>query len=79
LVQSKYGKAFQGTNTLLQEATKLFDTLDGRRTNVSSLTENLLQRLKTFKESASDKDKLVLVFATQRPLTEDEGVSWNLG
>ncbi|MCC6845614.1 MAG: AIPR family protein [Bacteroidetes bacterium] len=74
LVQSKYGKAFQGTNTLLQEATKLFDTLEGRRPNLSSLTENLLQRLRTFRDSASPKDKLVLVFATQRPLTDDERI-----
>ncbi len=74
LIQSKYGKAFQGTNTLLQEAVKLFDTLDGRRTNLSSLTENLLQRIKTFKDSASPKDKLILVYATQRPLTDDEKI-----
>jgi len=72
LVQSKYGKAFQGTNTLLQEATKLFDTLDGKRSNLSSLAESLLQRLKTFRSSASPKDKLILLFATQRPLTADE-------
>ena len=72
LVQSKYGKAFQGTNTLLQEAQKIIDTLDGKRTNLSSLATNLLQRLTTFRNSSSAKDKLVLVFATQRPLTEDE-------
>lgn len=72
LVQSKYGKAFQGTNTLLQEAQKLIDTLDGQRQNLSSLTSSLLQRLQTFRTAASPKDKLVLVFATQRPLTEDE-------
>lgn len=72
LVQSKYGKAFQGTNTLLQEAQKLIDTLDGKRSNLSSLTENLVQRLNTFKTSASDKDKFVLLFATQRTLTDDE-------
>ena len=72
LVQSKYGKAFQGTNTLLQEAQKLIDTLDNKRTNLSSLAENLVQRLQTFRSAASDKDKFVLVFATQRPLNSDE-------
>ena len=72
LVQSKYGKAFQGTNTLLQEAQKLIDTLDGQRQNLSSLAAGVLQRLQTFRATASPKDKLVLVFATQRPLTEDE-------
>jgi len=72
LVQSKYGKAFQGTNTLLQEAQKLIDTLDNKRPNLSSLAENLVQRLQTFRSAASDKDKFVLVFATQRPLNSDE-------
>jgi hypothetical protein len=72
LVQSKYGKAFQGTNTLLQEAQKLIDTLDNKRPNLSSLSAGVLQRLQTFRASASPKDKLILLFATQRPLTEDE-------
>lgn len=72
LVQSKYGKAFQGTNTLLQEAQKLIDTLDGKRPNLSSLAAGVLQRLQTFRASASPKDKLILLFATQRPLNEDE-------
>lgn len=72
LVQSKYGKAFQGTNTLLQEAQKIIDTLDSKRPNLSSLAANVLQRILTFRSTASPKDKLVLVFATQRPLTEDE-------
>jgi hypothetical protein len=72
LVQSKYGKAFQGTNTLLQEAQKLIDTLDNKRTNLSSLAENLVQRLQTFRSNASNIDKIVLVFATQRPLNNDE-------
>ncbi len=72
LVQSKYGKAFQGTNTLLQEAQKLIDTLDGQRPNLSSLAAGVLQRLQTFRNSASPKDKLILLYATQRPLTIDE-------
>lgn len=72
LVQSKYGKAFQGSSTLLQEAQKLIDTLDGQRTNLSSLAENLIQRLQTFRINASGKDKFVLVFATQCPLNDAE-------
>ena len=55
LIQSKYGKAFQGTNTLMQEAQKLIDTLDGQRQNLSSLAANLLQRLQTFRQTASAK------------------------
>lgn len=72
LVQSKYGSAFSGTNTLLEEAQKLIDTLDGKRPRLSSLAGGLVERLQTFRKQASDKDRLVLVFATQRPLSETE-------
>ncbi len=72
LVQSKYGKAFQGTSTLLQEGQKLIDTLDCKRTHLSSLAENLIQRLQNFRSKASKKDKFVLIFATQKTLTEEE-------
>jgi hypothetical protein len=72
LVQSKYGSAFSGTNTLLEEAQKLIDTLDGKRIRLSSLAEGLVERLQTFRKQASENDKLILVFATQRPLSEPE-------
>lgn len=72
LVQSKYGSAFVGTSTLIEEAQKVIDTIDGKRTNLSSLASGLVERLQTFRQQASDKDKLVLVFAVQRPLSEDE-------
>ncbi len=45
LVQSKYGKAFQGTTTLFDEGRKVIDTLDGQRPRLSSLAEGLLERL----------------------------------
>jgi len=72
LVQSKYGSAFAGTRTLLEEAQKLIDTVDGERSNLSSLAAGLVERLQTFRAQASEKDKMVLVYATQRPLSEDE-------
>jgi len=72
IVQSKYGKAFQGTTTLLEESQKIIDTLDGRRPKLSSLAEGLLERLTNFRRQASDRDKICLVFATEYPLTEDE-------
>src|ERR1700749_1423104 len=72
LIQSKYGKAFAGTDTLLIESQKLIDTLDGQRTNLSSLTKDVVQRLQQFRSAASDKDRLVVVFATVEPLTEVE-------
>jgi hypothetical protein len=47
VVQSKYGKAFRGTATLLEEGQKIIETLDGRRPHLSSLAEGLLERLVT--------------------------------
>ena len=72
LIQSKYGTAFQGSSTLLVEAQKLIDTLDGKRNNLSSVSKELLKRIQTFKDSASPKDKLVLVYATNKNLNDDE-------
>jgi len=68
LVQSKYGSAFQGAATLLHEGQKVIDTLDGKRLNLSSLAEGLLERLVTFRKSASEHDRIVLLFATERLL-----------
>jgi hypothetical protein len=72
LVQSKYGSALAGIKTILEEAQKLIDTVDGKRNNLSGLAAGLAERIQTFLLQASDKDKIVLVYATQRSLTEDE-------
>jgi hypothetical protein len=72
LVQSKYGSAFSGVKTILEEGQKLIDTIDGKRNNLSSLSANLVERLQIFRKQASEKDKLVLVYAVQRPIKEDE-------
>ncbi|MBK1718951.1 AIPR family protein [Thiocystis violacea] len=72
LVQSKYGSAFLGTSTLIEEAQKLIDTVDGQRSNLSSLAAGLVERLQTFRKQASEKDKLVLVYAVQKPLSKVE-------
>lgn len=70
IVQSKYGKAFQGVSTLLEEGQKVVDTLDGKRQKLSCLAEGLLERLRYFRSQASDQDRIVLVFATEEPLDE---------
>lgn len=72
LVQSKYGSAFAGTDTLLAEAQKVIDTLDGRRSNLSSLATGLLERITNFRNGASASDQIVLIFATIDPLSESE-------
>lgn len=72
LIQSKYGSAFAGTRTLLVEAQKVIETLDGRRSNLNSFAEGLLERLTIFRSQAGSSDRIVLVFATERPLTDDQ-------
>lgn len=72
LVQSKYGSAFRGSDTLLREGQKVIDTLDGKRTNLSSLAEGLLERLTSFRQQSSERDRIVLVFATERTLDEEQ-------
>lgn len=72
LVQSKYGAAFAGANTLLSEGQKVIDTLDGNRPKLNSLAEGLLERINNFRLGASVADKIVLVFATEVGLTVQE-------
>lgn len=72
LVQSKYGSAFAGSGTLLRESQKVIGTLDGQRNNLSSLAQDLLERLSGFRARASERDKLTLVFATEDPLNDEQ-------
>ncbi|MGN6567975.1 MAG: AIPR family protein, partial [Flavipsychrobacter sp.] len=72
LIQSKYGSAFTGKSTLLIEAQKLIDTLDGKTARLSSLANDVIERIQTFRKQASEKDKIILVFATTESLTESE-------
>ena len=72
LVQSKYGSAFAGVGTLLAEGQKVIDTLDGRRSKLNSLAEGTLERLNNFRNGAGPSDRLILVFATELPLSDPE-------
>lgn len=69
LVQSKYGTAFQGETTLLKEGEKLINTLDDPRKRLSSVSQDVIDRLNLFRHRASDRDRIILVFATIDPLT----------
>ena len=72
LVQSKYGTALSGPNTITIEAQKLFATLEGKRASLSSVSMELVERLKTFMSNMGDEDKLEYVVATSRRLTDQE-------
>ena len=73
LVQSKYGTAFQGNTTLLQEGQKLINTLNNGQERMSEVASNLLSRVKKFlsKADAAERgDRLVLVYATEYGLSD---------
>jgi len=72
LIQSKYGSAFSGIETLLIEAQKVIDTVDGKNKRLSSMANDLVERLQYFRDSASQKDRLILVYATNNLISEDE-------
>lgn len=72
LVQSKYGSAFVGASTITLEAQKLFATLEGKRQSLSSLSAELVQRLRNFLQNKGPTDRLEYVLATSRKLSADE-------
>jgi hypothetical protein len=72
LVQSKYGTALSGPNTITLEAQKLFATLEGKRASLSSVSTELVERLKTFLANMGERDKLEYVVATSRKLEDQE-------
>jgi hypothetical protein len=72
LVQSKYGSSFTGSETISAEAQKLFATLEGKREKLSSLSAELVQRLRNFLQNLGAKDRLEYVLATTNRLTPEE-------
>lgn len=72
LVQSKHGSAFSGSSTILIEGQKVLDNLRGNRPNLSSLGEEVSNRIRNFIANKGPNDKLKLVYATHEPLNEEE-------
>jgi hypothetical protein len=72
LIQSKYGTAFSGSDTISSEAQKLFAVLEGKREKLSSLSAELVARLRNFLANKGPKDRLDYVLATTNRLTPEE-------
>lgn len=68
VIQSKHGKPYKGA--IFSESIKFFETLLGNREKLSSLSENVVERLRVFLSQASENDRLVYVFATKEPFDE---------
>ena len=77
LVQSKYGTAFQGAETIVNEGHKVIATLAGENIHLSEHVGQLLGRLNTFMRQASDRDRVILVFATEKPMNEADRQALN--
>lgn len=72
LVQSKYGTAFSGSETITQEGLKVLRTLNGESPNLSDISRQVLEKLDTFRAQASDADRISLVFATTDPIPQQD-------
>lgn len=72
IVQSKYGTSFTGRDTILQEGHKILRTMEGSSQNLSDVSRQLLEKLNQFRQQASDADRIVLVFATVNPITQQD-------
>ena len=72
LVQSKYGTAFSGSDTINQEGMKVLRTLTGQSPNLSDISRQVLGKLDTFRAQASDVDRISLVFATTDPIPQQD-------
>lgn len=70
IIQSKYGTAFRGRDTIRTEGNKVLDTLVGENDRLSSGSRELRDKIDVFRERASGADRLVLVFATEDPIPE---------
>ena len=77
LVQSKYGTSFQGDETIIDEGRKIISTLTGENTRLSDTVSQLVGRLDTFQQQASCQDRIVLVLATEQPITESQRQALN--
>ncbi len=72
LIQSKYGTSFQGADTIVNEGRKVIATLAGENTRLSENVSQLMTRLDTFRKQASERDRIILAFATEQPITESD-------
>ena len=72
LIQSKFGSAYQGEKTLIEETQKIINSIEGLNPKLSNLSEDLIIRLNNFRSSAKEEDKMILVFTTVDPMSEEE-------
>ncbi len=72
IIQSKYGTAFRGSDTIRTEGNKVLNTLIDENAQLSSDSRELRDTINVFRDGASEADRLVLVFATEDPIPESD-------
>lgn len=73
VVQSKFGEAFRGKQTVIEEGRKVIRTLAGESdTRLADSAIDLVSRIAEFRRRSSERDKLTLVIATDNPLNPQE-------
>lgn len=71
-MQSKYGTSFGGSDSIFAEGNKIISTLQGNNENLSEDSRHLLRKLDSFRQRASEADRIVLVFATTDPIAQQD-------
>ena len=71
-IGSKYGTAFSGVATSRDEGSKVIDTLEGQNTRLSEDSKRVMQKIEAFRQQQSDGNRIVLVFATTEPISEQD-------
>ena len=72
IIQSKYGTSFSGESTILEEGMKVIRTLSDNKRKLNKYSENIVEKIKYFRENASSYDKIILLFATEDYLSDGE-------
>ena len=72
IVQSKYGTSFSGVPTIREEGGKVIDTMLGENQHLSEDSKRVMQKIDAFLQQESDDIRIVLVFATLEPISEQD-------
>ena len=72
LVQSKYGSAYSGSQTIFEEGRKVLSTLRGQNTHLNASTALVKEKIDVFRRQMTEDDQLVLVFATTESISEHD-------
>lgn len=77
LIQSKYGTALSGPDTIMAEGHKILTTIEGLRSRLNQQSDAVLSSISEFLCSRGPEDRVIIVFLTVDPLTPEEVLALN--